>query len=410
MKKGFLSQYFEGVAIKVLSTVEADTLASNQHEFNGVEGLRNILGEPKGKVKYKATFLYLTDHDDEPITEEGFLTWYDARQKARNERYVMRWEYRLYFPTNRVSQCANAGDILVVAKRPDNTLLSIVAEADTTISQQILWLFGFSDLSHPGFSVREELETDQDRIEFASRFILESIGVNVEITEESFLDIMLRKFNGKFPTTKEFSFYARSTLPDTTPCDGPDAVLMAWMEREEVLFRTFEKHILGERLSQGFDNDVDGFISFSLSVQNRRKSRVGFALENHLEILFQECGLRYSRAPITENKSKPDFIFPGKNEYHNPEFAEINLTMLGVKSTCKDRWRQILTEADRIKKKHLLTLEAAISKNQTDEMKSKELQLVLPSVLHKTYTEEQQHCLISVYDFIQIVHERQNQI
>lgn len=82
----------------------------------------------------------------------------------------MRYEYRLYFPTNLVSQCANAGDVLVIAKRPDNTLLAIVAEAETTISKQILWLFGFSDVSHPGFSVREELETEQDRIEFASRF------------------------------------------------------------------------------------------------------------------------------------------------------------------------------------------------------------------------------------------------
>jgi len=158
---------------------------------------------------------------------------------------------------------------------------------------------------------------------------------------------------------------------------------MAWMEREEILFRTLEKHIIGERLSHGFDGDVDGFISFSLSVQNRRKSRAGLALENHLEILFQECGIKYSRTPVTENKSKPDFIFPGQAEYHDPAFNKINLTMLGVKSSCKDRWRQVLAEADRIKRKHLLTLEAAISKNQTDEMESKELQLVLPKDIHQ---------------------------
>ena len=373
MKKGYLSQYFDGVARKILSAVEADILTSNQHEFNGVEGLRNILGEPEGKMRYEARFMYLTDHDDEPIVEDGFLTWYDARQKARIERAVIRWEYRLYFPTNLVSQCANEGDILVIAKRPDNTLLAIVAEAETTIAQQISWLFGFSDVSHPGFSIREELETEQDRIEFASTFILENIGINVELDEETYLDDILEKFGGGFPTTREFSKYARSTLPDITPHDGHDAVLMAWMEREEILFRTLEKHIIGERLSHGFDGDVSGFISFSLSVQNRRKSRAGLALENHLEILFQECGIKYSRTSATENKSKPDFIFPGQAEYHDPAFNKINLTMLGVKSSCKDRWRQVLAEADRIKRKHLLTLEAAISKNQTDEMESREL-------------------------------------
>ncbi len=407
MKKGYLSQYFEGVAVKYLSAVEADVLTSNQHEFNGVESLRKILGEPDGKVRYPATFMYLTDHDDEPIIEDGFLTWYDARQKARIERGVMRYEYRLYFPTNQVSQLANAGDILVIAKRPNENLLAIVAEAETTIARQILWLFGFSDLSHPGFSVREELETEQDRIEFASRFILESIGVAVQVSEETWLDEILNKFNGEFPTTREFSAFARSTLPDVNPQDGQDEALMAWMEREEILFRTLEKYLIGERLSQGFDGDVDGFISFSLSVQNRRKSRAGLALENHLEILFKECGVRYTRTPKTENKSKPDFIFPGIEEYRTPEYDPLLLTMLGVKSSCKDRWRQVLAEADRIEKKHLLTLEAAISENQTEEMQAKHLQLVLPEQLHDTYSETQRSWLFSVTQFTELVRQRQ---
>lgn len=407
VKKGYLSQYFEGVAIKHLSAVEADTLTSNQHEFNGVESLRNILGEPDGKVRYPTKFLYLTDHEDEPITEDGFLTWYDARQKARLERAVMRWEYRLYFPTNTVSQYANAGDILVIAKQPDNSLLAIVAENHTTIARQITWLFGLSDLSHPGFSVREELETEQDRIAFVSRMILENIGIVVEETEETWLDDMLEKFNGKFPSTKIFSTYARSTLPDLSPNDGQDDVLMAWMEREEILFRTMEKHLIGERLSQGFDGDVDSFISFSLSVQNRRKSRAGLALENHLEILFSECSIRYTRTPITENKAKPDFIFPGQQEYHDPKYNSSLLTMLGVKSSCKDRWRQVLSEADRIDQKHLLTLEAAISSNQTEEMQSKMLQLVVPKSLHYSYQEQQQAWLMGVADFTDFVLKKQ---
>ena len=179
------------------------------------------------------------------------------------------------------------------------------------------------------------------------------------------------------------------------------------MEREEILFRTLEKHIIGERLSQGFDGDVDGFISFSRSVQNRRKSRAVLALENHLEILFQECGIKYSRTPVTEHKSKPDFIFPGQTEYCDPAFNEINLTMLGVKSSCKDRWRQVLAEADRIKRKHLLTLEAAISKYQTDEMEFKELQLVLPEDIHQSYSPEQQSWLMSITEFTDHVLSKQ---
>lgn len=188
---------------------------------------------------------------------------------------------------------------------------------------------------------------------------------------------------------------------------------MTWMEREEILFRTLERYLIADRLSKGFAGevdvgvDVDGFLSFSLSVQNRRKSRVGLALENHLELLFAENGLRYARTAVTENKAKPDFLFPGMAEYHNPAYDSLKLTMLGVKSTCKDRWRQVLAEADRINNKHLLTLETAISTHQTDEMASKCLQLVLPRGLHQTYTPAQQAWLMDVAAFTDLVRIRQ---
>ena len=413
MKKGYLSEYFVGVAAKRLSAVEADVLRSNQHEFNGVEGLRQMLGEPDGNVTYQTKAIYLKDSDDEPIIEDAVFTWYDARQRARLERDVKRWEYRLYFPTTNVSLSAVEGDLLVIAKRQDNGLMVIVAENGSSIARQIEWLFGFSDLAHPGFLVKSELGKEQNRIEFASRVILESIGVEVEVTEDEFLDEMLRRYGGKFPTTRVFSAYARSTLEDVSAKDNSDQALMEWMEREEILFRTLERHLIADRLSSGFAAtkgtkvDVEGFLAFSLSVQNRRKSRVGLALENHLEQVFQENGIRYSRGQSTENKAKPDFLFPGHEKYHDAEFTAGNLTMLGVKSTCKDRWRQVLAEADRIDDKHLLTLEASISNSQTDEMKAKRLQLVLPKALHTSYTPAQQGWLMSVAEFAEVVRKRQ---
>lgn len=417
MKRGYLSEYFDGVAAKRLSAVEADLLTSNQHEFQGVEGLVAILGEPVGKVPYEAKVIYLDDSNDEPLIEDATFTWYDVREKERlrggTKSGRMRWEYRLYFPTTNVSIKATVGDLLIIAKRHDGGLLVIVAQNGTGTAQQLQWLFGFSDLTHPGYFVKSEKDLEQDRIEFASRVILESVGVVAETSAEKYLNVMLRKFKGKFPTTREFSTYARSTLKDVNACDDPDAALMAWMEREELLFRTLERHLIADRLSQGFGGggngelDVDGFLTFSLSVQNRRKSRVGLALENHLEFLFLENDLRHTRTAVTENKSKPDFLFPGIVEYRDTAFTSSRLTMLGVKSTCKDRWRQVLAEADRIDNKHLLTLEASISTQQTNEMTAKSLQLVLPRALHQTYTPQQQSRLMDVSEFTALARERQ---
>ena len=66
-----------------------------------------------------------------------------------------------------------------------------------------------------------------------------------------------------------------------------------------------------------------------------------------------------------------------------------------------------MAEADRIKHKHLLTLEAAISTNQTDEMQAKDLQLVLPRSLHDTYSNTQRNWLMDVSAFTAMVRERQ---
>lgn len=409
MRAGYLSEYFEGVAAKRLSAVEADETRSNQHEYNATKRMLDFIGRPSEKTRMPARFLYLTDEDPDPIVEDAFLTLYDSR-KDQPHRAA---EYRFYFPTTTVSLNAAEGDLLVIARRRDEGLLVVVAENGSSVSRQIEWLFGFVDLAHPGFSVKSELETEQDRIEFASRFILENIGIVVETTAETYLDTMLEKFGGVFPKTRDFSAYARSTLNDLDPREDQDAVLMAWMEREEILFRTLERYLIADRLSKGFSGeaqapvDVDGFLSFSLSVQNRRKSRVGLALENHLEHMFIGCGIQYTRTAVTENKAKPDFLFPGSAAYHKPNFDPLRLTMLGVKSTCKDRWRQVLAEADKIANKHLLTLETAISTNQTDEMAAKRLQLVLPRGLHNTYTPQQQAWLMDVTSFTALVRERQ---
>ena len=81
--------------------------------------------------------------------------------------------------------------------------------------------------------------------------------------------------------------------------------------------------------------------------------------------------------------------------------------MLGANSTCKDRWRQILSEADRIEHKHLLTLETAISTYQTNEMKNRNLQLVVPLSIQKSYTDDQQKWLYSFRDFLDEVTDKQ---
>lgn len=404
MKQGSLSEYFQGVAAKRLTEVEANVLKSNQHEFNGVKALRELLGEPHERVPYPSKMMYLSDRQSEPVVEDAVLTWYDARQRAREERGVMRDEYRLYFPSTSVSASFGAGDLLVIAHCQDGALLVIVAKNGSSISQQVEWLFGV-DTTGPHYILKSEHDFDRRQLDFASRIILESIGVDISWLDDSHLDEILDMFGNEFPTTLKFSAFSRSKCLSVDIRADPDHALMTWMEKEEQLFRALERHIVSKRLTLGFltisgEPDVDAFVSYSLSVQNRRKSRVGLSLENHLEQIFKATELQYSRTARTENRSKPDFLFPSQNCYHDTRFDSSRLLMLGVKSTCKDRWRQVLAEADRIERKHLLTLESPISTQQTNEMRAKGLSLVVPRALHLAYAPCQRGDLLSLSDFI----------
>ena len=399
MQQGSLSSYFKGIAAKRLSAVEASPTRSNQHEFNGVAQLKAILGSER--LTLPAKFIYL-GNDEESITKDaGNITWYDAR-----ENHPTRTEYRLYYPSTSVSELATEGDLLFIGLLPDSSVLVIIAKSGSTFERNIIWLFGLAKGTLSDF-VAHEIEGSNDfALDFASKLILEQIGIEAIETDENYLDDMLNKFNSRFPTTSLFSRYARATMPEVTSLPDPDRALVSWMQKEEILFRTLERHLVGERLKQGF-NDVDVFIAFSLSVQNRRKSRVGQALEHHMEQVFLDNSISYSRGKETENKSKPDFVFPHINAYRDSTFPADNLIMLGVKSTCKDRWRQVLSEAARINNKHLLTLEPGISRNQTAEMQANNLQLVLPHQLFETYTTDQNSWLMDIAAFINLVKRRQ---
>lgn len=199
------------------------------------------------------------------------------------------------------------------------------------------------------------------------------------------------------------SRFARERLDIEDGLDPTDAdgTLVRFLTREEELFRALEKIVVEARLEEGFSS-VDEFVSFSLSVNNRRKSRMGYALEHHLAALLDIRNLRYSRQAITEGGSKPDFLFPGIEEYKDGNYTG-DLAMLAAKSSLKDRWRQILVEAERIPDKHLCTLDQSISPHQVAEMGVQRAILVIPEQLRASYAPESRNRIMVVEEFIEFV-------
>lgn len=403
VQAGSLSQYFAGVGVKSLTGTEIDPAVSRGHEFQGVDSFRAFLGTPSERTSIPVKWVWLSD-DDAPLVLQLPGTWYDSR-RGQGHRGP---EYRLYYPAaaEDIVYRARAGDTLFLCQTRERELLALLCACGSSIEQQLLWLFGLERAGRD--LVQQDLgETSGRTVDIAARHVLALIDVEVAVTADEWLERLLGAFPRGLPDTRRFSAFARALTDEVDAVADPDRALLAWMDVEERLFRTYERHIVSQRLQQGFVADgvadVDAFVSYSLQVQNRRKSRAGYALGHHVEALLQAHRVPHTREATTEKRNGPDFLFPGEDQYHDPSWPAGQLFMLGVKTSCKDRWRQVLAEADRIAVKHLLTLEPGISGAQTDEMRKERLKLVVPRPLHSSYRPAQHPDLTDVAQFLELV-------
>jgi hypothetical protein len=175
-----------------------------------------------------------------------------------------------------------------------------------------------------------------------------------------------------------------------------DARLLRRRDCEYEVFRALESSWVLPRIRAGFES-VDDFVAYGHSVSNRRKSRAGWSLELQTREILLEEKISFSHGATIEGNKKPDFLFPSVEAYrggHGP------LAMLAAKTTCKNRWRQMLNEADRIPSKHLLTVQEGLSENQFREMEGAGVRLVVPSPLQDRYPKSIRPHLITLERFL----------
>jgi len=152
---------------------------------------------------------------------------------------------------------------------------------------------------------------------------------------------------------------------------------------------------------------VEDFVDMANKVLNRRKSRAGKSLEHHLSAIFDHNKIQYTAQAVTEGNKKPDFLFPSEKAYHDMTFSIEKLCTLAAKTTCKDRWRQILNEANRLRDRHkyLCTMQQGISSSQMDEMQDEKVILVVPKPYIKSFPRDKQDRIWTVSRFVNYVKE-----
>ena len=310
-------------------------------------------------------------------------------QKTRNEYRITRFGRNFEFLQDKY-----VGSLIIIAQQAEDYYQAFVLESEDDI-ESFLNYFNLST------------EQTNQLIDLSQ----------AQSTGEMLRDAILERIRGlqDFPMTNEMGRMAQEiynringvTVEDIRKT--PDKILLSWYSAEWELFRSLEEKVYKPVYTQPF-SDCQSLIDFSNKILNRRKSRAGKSLEHHLSAIFDAEELIFEEQAVTENNKKPDFLFPNSECYHNFKFPADDLTVLGAKTTCKDRWRQVTTEADRVDEKYLFRLQPGISRNQLKEMADEKVFLVVPEDHIQTFPKEYQDSLSTLRDFISLVKEKQERM
>ncbi len=332
--------------------------------------------QPGLKGENKDRTVHIRWQDGEVKDTESRFIYYG--RGTRNEYRLTRFGHDFPFLTDEY-----VGALVIIAREGEDAYSGYVLKSDEDI-EDALDILGISANSPMGLIDKDQIKPEEKMRLCVAECLASS---------------------NEFPDTQTMAELARR-LTSLRKEDSYDDRLGKWIKSEYALFRCFENELCKDMLISGFSS-VDELVVAANTLLNRRKSRAGKSLEHHLAQIFNDASLHYEEQVVTEGYKKPDFIFPSGAEYHNPKFDADGLVFLAAKTTCKDRWRQILSEADRIPVKHLFTLQKGISAKQLDEMFGQQVKLVIPEYNWDFFPTTHLPRLQTLSGFVDFVREKQ---
>lgn len=351
-----------GAFLKIITPNDAGVTGAHQYGFHLARGAWRYL-TPFGPIKGR--------NDDYPVT----ITWQDGLVTESIVKWYgdkTRFEYRLTrfgrdFPHRRVT---DVGAVLVLIRTDEARFAAYILRMDDEIDEVVSAL-GVSltkgwALYSPGRDLFDEVR-------------------------ESFAECLSRRFEAaasslrEFPSGDVMSKLAREAL---LHCLGgftdmsADDRLVHYVDAEFSLFRAVEERLSRDLVAGPFDS-IDRFLEVAGTLLQRRKSRAGRSLENHVGAILRDAGVRFeARAQI---QGRPDIVIPSAAAYDDPSYPTEDLYVVAVKTTCRDRWRQVLEEGPRVRKRYLVTTQRGMSLDQMRLMHEAGLTLVVPKALQREY-------------------------
>lgn len=322
-------------------------------------------------------------HDVQIMWPDGLITdsrvhWYGNRTRS---------EYRLTcfgrgFPWISWNSSENVGDLLVLVLHSLDQFSAYILDLEEDIESLLAGL----------------------GIEITDTWGYYDVSQDPEETEDRCLNREFREFVQELENPPSVSAFSETTIAALLRCVNdfdnvdPDTKLLRLEKEEFVLYKMAERYIFGPRVQRLYTS-IDDFLTTANSILQARKSRAGRTLENHMEYLLSRAGIPFDIRP-TLDRTKPDIVIPGVAQYEDPSYPVDDIFIVGIKRTCKDRWRQVTREAPRVPRKHILTLQRGVSTSQFAEMTSLNISLVVPKQYHSDFPPEIRSSLLSIESFL----------
>lgn len=429
-----LTSRYDEVFGKRLAPTECFAEGVSKSQAIQVGSAVRMLGTPDDKVHIDCDLVYLLDgtpEDLEEAEEHGYapdgekeslsLTLSDPRRGTNRSA-----EWRLNYPRrSEVMARARAGDYCWIARRRGSNILDmIVAKRGSRIGARVDRLMGtgLRDTSDPtraaDFDEAELTGSGSIGVDADDAHVLRLLGVEVATPHAHLFDRLVPLLAGQ-PITASgmvkiapFADVCRELAGDVDPLD-PDATLVHWMTVTTELYFLYEQTFLQTRLDDAFAGreriDIEQFVKIAKSVLNSRKTRAGGAFEAHLEAVFTRFGLSFTRVhhALADDGSKPDFLFPSRELYDDPDFQDELLTFLGAKTTAKERWMQLRGEGRRVRVKHFGTMDRDIPSSSFASMRLQEVVPVIPKPIVQSAYPRLASEIVSMAEFIDLARDKQ---
>jgi len=134
----------------------------------------------------------------------------------------------------------------------------------------------------------------------------------------------------------------------------------------------------------------DIFYEIFKRAKQARVSRAGGSFEIHMMSALKSGGIPHAAQNIFDG-SKPDFVLPSGYIYRDPVLRRDLALVLTLKTTLRERWKQVVSESTNCPI-YLATLDESVPSRTLDKLKAKDITLVVPEKFKTSeFSEYQAH-------------------